>query len=71
MFSSASLFSKPISQAIPRGKPGDGSSESLTIGIRACGRGFTWNLVSVILGQVHEAEERIYDAYHAREGHLA
>ena len=46
MFSKASLFSKPISQAIPRGNPGEGSRDSFTIGIRACGKGLTWNLVS-------------------------
>jgi hypothetical protein len=43
----ASLFSKPMSQAMPEGRPGEGSRESLTIGMRAWGRGLTWNLVSV------------------------
>lgn len=46
MFSSASRFSNPISQAIPRGRPGEGSRESFTMGMRACGSGLTWNLVS-------------------------
>ena len=46
MFSSANRFSNPISHAIPRGRPGEGSRESLTIGMRAWGSGFTWNLVS-------------------------
>lgn len=35
-----------MSQAIPSGRPGDGSRESLTMGMRAWGNGFTWNLVS-------------------------
>ena len=33
---------------MPEGKPGEGSRESLTIGMRAWGRGLTWNLVSEI-----------------------
>ena len=46
MFSSANRFSNPMSHAIPSGRPGDGSRESLTMGMRAWGNGFTWNLVS-------------------------
>lgn len=46
VFSSANLFSKPISQAIPRGRPGDGSRDNFTIGMRAWGKGLTWNFVS-------------------------
>jgi len=35
-----------MSQEMPYGKPGEASRESLTIGIRACGKVLTWNLVS-------------------------
>ena len=35
-----------MSQAMPRGRPGEGSRESLTMGMRAWGRGLTWNFVS-------------------------
>jgi hypothetical protein len=31
---------------MPKGRPGAGSRESLTMGMRACGRGLTWNFVS-------------------------
>ena len=46
VFSKASRFSNPISHAMPRGRPGEGSKDSLTMGIRANGNGLTWNLVS-------------------------
>jgi hypothetical protein len=52
VFSRASRFSKPISQAIPSGRPGEGSKDNFTIGIRAWGRGLTWNFVSTIQIQV-------------------
>lgn len=48
MFSSASRFSKPMSQESPNGWPAEGGRESLMIGIRALGNILTVNEVSVI-----------------------
>ena len=46
VFSIASLFSIPISHAMPNGSAGDGVRVSLRMGMRALGRGLTSKLVS-------------------------
>ena len=59
VFSSARRFSNPMSHAIPDGSPGEGDSESLTMGMRACGNVLTVNLVSSLesVEEVDEEEE--------------
>ena len=71
MFSSANLFSKPMSHAMPSGKPGEGSKESLTIGIRASGRGLTWNFVSGRESESWGNEYGDFGTYLVRVNHLA
>ena len=58
-----------MSQAMPRGRPGEGSRESLTMGMRAWGRGLTWNFVSGQGGAIREgARKRAVGGGHDRGG---
>ena len=55
---------------MPSGNPGEGSRESLTIGIRASGKGLTWNFVSARTWSGERQRVDIW-AHLVRVGHLA